>query len=306
MTTPSNNPLVSVVIATYNGEKYLQQQLDSIAAQTYANIEVVAIDDCSTDGTLGILERYRAAHPTTRIIRNESNLGFQKNFEKGFTFATGDYIAPSDQDDIWMPAKIATLVNQIGDHAIAYCDSEYIDGNGTALGGKMNGGGKVLMDFDDPLMYVVGASAPGHAMLIVRQVATDAMPFPTILCHDNWLGFVATFDSSLKFVDQVLVQYRRHETNATKQKKPETTRQREDKARQQVKLFYDKCPGYLPEHKLAYSKICKSYESYSLANNFSRMRIFFKYRKKIFAYKRRNEFRLWLYSLKAFFKILVF
>jgi glycosyltransferase involved in cell wall biosynthesis len=298
--------LVSIVIATYNGAAHLQEQLDSVAAQTYDHIEVIAIDDCSTDATLAILERYREAHPNTRIIRNEKNLGYQKNFEKGFTFANGDFIAPCDQDDIWMPEKIETLVRHIGDHPIAFCDSEYVDAEGRPTGGKMNGGGKVLMDFDDPLMYVVGASAPGHAMLIARQVALDAMPYPTILCHDNWIAFVATFTGSLKFVDQVLVQYRRHDNNATGQKKQQTTAQLEEKARQQVKLFYEKCPITLPEHKRAYYEIWKSYESYSLPNNFARMRLFFKYRKKIFAYKRRKEYRLWLYSLKSFFKILVF
>jgi glycosyltransferase involved in cell wall biosynthesis len=306
MNTSSRLPLVSIVIATYNGEAHLQEQLDSIAAQTYPSIEVIAIDDGSTDGTIGILERYREAHPETRIIRNEKNLGYQKNFEKGFTFATGRYIAPCDQDDIWLPEKIATLVDQIGEHAIAYCDSQFIDANGNPTGGYMNGGGKVLMDFDDPLMYVVGASAPGHAMIIDRQVAMDAMPYPTILCHDNWIAFVATFHSSLKFVDKALVQYRRHENNATAVKSKLTRVQLEEKARAQVKLFHDKCPDSLPEHKRAFYEIWKSYESYSFANNFSRMRLFFKYRKKIFAYKRRKPIRLWLYSLKSFFKILVF
>ena len=307
MSTNSPLPLVSIVMATYNGERYLQEQLDSLARQTYPNIELIAIDDCSTDGTLDILNRYKAAHKNVTVVRNERNIGYQKNFEKGFLLAAGDYIAPCDQDDIWLPAKIETLARHIGSHAIAYCNSAFIDSEGILLGGSIREK-YVLMNFDDPMMYVVGACAPGHTMLITKQVALDAMPFPTLVSHDNWLGFIATFNSSLRFVDEVLVHYRSHDTNVfngiKKKREKESSQERARKARQRIQLFYDKCPAHLTEQKLAYGKICKSYQSNSLANNFARMRIFFKYRKQILAHKRRNELRRCLYCIKAYFKII--
>ena len=128
-----NTKLVSIVVTTYNGERFLKAQLDSIIAQTYQPIEIIVVDDGSTDNTLNILNEYATNHKNVSVIKNEQNLGYVKNFEKGFSLAKGDYIAPCDQDDVWLPTKIDVLVNHIGDDAIAYCDSEFIDGAGQTL-----------------------------------------------------------------------------------------------------------------------------------------------------------------------------
>lgn len=310
MTSPS--PLVSVVIATYNGERFLREQLDSIIQQTYPNIEIIAVDDCSSDNTVTILNGYAARHANMTVVKNAQNIGYQKNFEKGFLLAKGDYIAPCDQDDIWLPTKIALLMTHIGDHAIAYCNSAFIDSAGQVIGEKMNDT-KTLTNFNSPIMYAVGASAPGHAMLITKQLALAAMPFPLLLSHDTWLGFVATFDSSLKFVDEVLVLYRRHDSNVfgafhkkdRKKNNPKDYGQQQvQKARQRAALLYEKCPDHLTEAKEFYKNLCQCYENRSLANNLARMRLFFKYRREILMYKKRNELRRYLYCLKMFFKII--
>ncbi|MDD5272938.1 MAG: glycosyltransferase family 2 protein [Methylovulum sp.] len=312
MNTILPTPLVSVVIATYNGEHFLHEQIDSIIQQTYKNIEIIAVDDCSTDNTISILNEYATRHANFTVIQNEKNIGYQKNFEKGFLLAKGDYIAPCDQDDIWLPTKVEILVSHIGSHAIAYCNSAFIDRSGKVLGIKMNDT-KTLTNFNSPIMYSVGASAPGHAMLITKQLAMAAMPFPLLLSHDTWLGFVATFDNSLKFVDEVLVLYRRHENNVfgafhkkdRKKNNPKGSSQLQaQKARQRAALLYNKCPDYLPEEKEFFKNLCKCYENYSIANNFARMCLFFKYRREILRYKKRNEIRRCLYCLKMFFKII--
>lgn len=308
MATIQTLPLVSVVIATYNGERFLQEQLDSIIQQTYPNIEIIAVDDCSTDNTASILGEYAAKYPNFTFVRNEQNIGYQKNFEKGFLLAKGEYIAPSDQDDIWLANKIEILVEAMDNYAIAYCDSAFINGDGRLLGQNMSDV-KTLTDFDSPLMFAVGGSVPGHAMLITKKLMSDTMPFPdTVMPHDYWLAYVATFDNSLKFVNQALVHYRRHDTNifgaiCKKNQIRETSRQRVQKARKRVQLLYEKCPDNLPQEKEAYRKLLKSYESYSLTNNFTRMRLFFKYRKEFLSYKKHNEFRRLLYCIKIFFKI---
>lgn len=305
----SQKPLVSVVIATYNGERFLREQLNSIIQQTYKNIEIIAVDDCSTDNTASILSEYAARYHNFTVIKNSQNIGYQKNFERGFLLANGDYIAPCDQDDIWLPTKIEVLLNGIGNHAIAYCDSSFITSSGERMNKKMSDE-KMLIDFDDPIMFVVGGSVPGHAMLVKKQLIIDTMPFPDkIMPHDYWLAFVATFNSSLKFIDQALVLYRRHDTNLfglfnSKNKLRETEQQRIANARQRVQLLYEKCPDNLIEKKEIFRKICKSYENHSLANNFARMCIFFKYRKEILSYKKRNNLRRYLYCLKVFFKII--
>lgn len=309
MTTTLSNPLVSIVIACYNGERFLKAQLDSIIGQSYQNIEIIAIDDCSTDNTAQILKNYANCYSNFTFIINDSNLGYQKNFEKGFLLAKGDYIAPSDQDDIWLTNKIEVLVNAIGDYAIVYCDSAFMNSEGELLGQKMSEA-KVLMDFDDPLMFVLGGSVPGHAMLMTKKLVSDTLPFPAIIMpHDYWLAYVATFKSSLKFVSQVLVHYRRHDQNIfgsinKKNKLRESAEQRINNARVRMQLLYEKCPDDLIEHKQVLARLCQSYQSYCLSNNFNRAYLFFKYRNKMLSYKKRSDFRRCLFCLKTFFKIM--
>ena len=307
MKTPSENPLISIVLATYNGEKFLAKQLDSLFSQTYQNVEIIAVDDCSTDETLNILNDYATKHDKFKVIQNERNLGYVKNFEKGFLLANGDYIAPCDQDDIWLPQKIEVLLNNINDYPIAYCNSEFIDSEDNLIGDNL-GDRTNFSDFDSPLMYVIGASAPGHAMLIRKDIVMNAMPFPVLFSHDNWLGFVATFSGSLKFVDQMLVHYRRHDSNVfstvhKKKKIKETKQQKLEKAQERLQTLYEKCPNHLPE-KHVFAQLCKSYESYGFGNNFLRMELFFQHRNKILLYKKHSELRRKLYCLKVFFKII--
>jgi glycosyltransferase involved in cell wall biosynthesis len=312
VTTILPAPLVSIVIATFNGERFLHQQLDSIIKQTYNNIEVIAVDDCSTDNTVSILKEYASQFSNFTVVVNDKTLGYQKNFEKGFLLANGKFIAPCDQDDIWLPTKIEILTKHIGDHAIAYCNSAFIDSSGNELDEKMSDA-RTLTNFNSPIMYAIGASAPGHAMLIAKNVTLAAMPFPTLISHDTWLGFVATFESSLKFVDEVLVLYRRHDRNVfgafhkkdRKKNNPKGSLQlREQKARQRAELLYNKCPDHLHIEKEFFKKLCECCQNYTLANNFARMRLFFKYRREILMYKKHNELRRCLFCIKVFFKII--
>jgi glycosyltransferase involved in cell wall biosynthesis len=301
---PVEHPLVSVVVATYNGAEFIRQQLDSIIGQTYPNIEVLVVDDCSTDGTWDILQEYAAKHSNFIVIRNEKNIGYVKNFEKGMLLAKGEFICPSDQDDVWHPEKTALLIKEREDHAIIYCNSELIDSSGKSMGKKLSEI-KRLVDFDDPLNYVIGGSAPGHAMLVTREVIRNAAPLPEMIPHDYWIAFVGTFYTPLKFLDIPLVYYRQHNSNVfgavkndenTRKKKP-TAEQKKAYARERMQLMYEKCPDHLPQ-KAIFRKLNETYQHPSLQNNFSRMKIFLKYRDKILAFKHRSAFRKLLYSLK--------
>jgi glycosyltransferase involved in cell wall biosynthesis len=309
MTLNTQDPLVSIVVATYNGERFLAALLDSLLQQTYKNSEIIVVDDGSTDGTLAILDSYARLHAQIKAVKSDHNVGYQKNFERGFLLAKGDYIAPCDQDDVWLPTKIEALVRHREDYGIVYCDSAFIDKAGAPLGQKMSEW-KVLTDFDDPINFAVGGSVPGHAMLIKRSVVMEAMPFPArTISHDYWLGFVATFSGAMKFVDEPLVLYRRHDANIfgaleKKDKKRSKRTQRVERARERIQLLYDKCPDRLVEAKQFYRTLLRSYQSYSLVNNATRSIIVFRYRKKILAYKRRSELRRLLYCLKVFFRII--
>src|SRR5882757_11091931 len=98
---------ISIAMATYNGGKYIRQQLDSFAAQTMLPSELIVTDDGSSDNTLEIIAEFVATAPfPVRVERNEKNLGYRANFMKAASLCKGDLISFSDQDDIWLPQKL--------------------------------------------------------------------------------------------------------------------------------------------------------------------------------------------------------
>ncbi|MBT0883483.1 glycosyltransferase, partial [Campylobacter sp. 2018MI13] len=99
---------VAIIMATYNGEKYISKQLDSIINQAYKNIKIYINDDCSTDNTYSILKQYQKKYPyLINIKQNKNNIGFIKNFETLIKNCNEDFIALSDQDDIWDKNKLS-------------------------------------------------------------------------------------------------------------------------------------------------------------------------------------------------------
>lgn len=283
--------------------------------QTYPNLELIIVDDGSTDGTANLLKQYAERFNNIRLFFNEQNIGYVRNFEKGMLLAAGDFLALSDQDDIWDKQKLRLLMQEIGDHPVVYCNSELIDYNGNLTGKKLSDI-KRLGDFDDCLSFLVGNSAPGHAMIIRRSLVRASVPLAPMIPHDHWLGFVATLTGKIKFVDKVLVQYRQHNANVfgaakvkaegepvpAKKKKPGKETELAQ-IRERMRLQYEKCPESLVNEKKILADVMQSYQDFSLMNNFKRMILFFRYNRRILAYKRRNQLRRWLFCLKMFYKI---
>jgi glycosyltransferase involved in cell wall biosynthesis len=207
---PAAQPLVSVALCVYNGERYLREQLESILAQEGVRIEVVAVDDCSTDGSLALLQEYAARDARVRVFPNEKNLGHLCSFDRAMGLCAGDFIAPSDQDDIWLPRKLQRLLAAIGDADLAYCDSEYIGCEGQKLGGRISSD-LTMHAGRDPLRFVFQNTVSGHALLVRREVFAAARPFPPLLYHDWWLAMRAAAGNGVVYVDEPLVQFRRHE-----------------------------------------------------------------------------------------------
>jgi glycosyltransferase involved in cell wall biosynthesis len=107
------NEMVSVVLCAYNGASFIAEQLTSISNQTYSHLEIIIVDDCSTDDTVSIIEKFQNLDKRIKLYQNPNNLGYNKNFEKAFQLATGSYIAIADQDDVWHTEKIAIMMNQL-------------------------------------------------------------------------------------------------------------------------------------------------------------------------------------------------
>jgi glycosyltransferase involved in cell wall biosynthesis len=207
-------PLISIALCTYNGERFLREQLDSLLAQTHLNIEIVAVDDCSSDGSFSILEEYQARDPRVRPHSNAANLGFRANFERAVSMCSGEFIALSDQDDVWAPEKLSALLAVIGDHALAYCDSALIDEEGRDLDVAMSDM-LTMVSTHDPAVFANANCVSGHASLFRRELIARALPAPACFFHDWWLAAVAANSGGVVYCDRKLVAYRYHSANVT-------------------------------------------------------------------------------------------
>jgi hypothetical protein len=209
-----DEPLISVALCTFNGATHLPQQLDSLLAQTYRQWEVVAVDDCSTDDTLAILQDYERRDSRIRVFANTANLGFSRNFALAITQCRGDFIAPCDQDDLWLPEKLQQQLLAIGACSMAYCDSILIDAAGKPLDKAMSDWWR-MQDIDDPLYLILENCVSGHAMLFRRDLLGAALPMPAGMFHDWWLAAVAASQAGIAYLPLPLVQYRQHDRTVT-------------------------------------------------------------------------------------------
>lgn len=208
------NPLVSVVMCVYNGEPYLRYQIDSILTQSYSQIELLILDDCSTDRSTNIINEYLKKDQRIRLIQNQQNLGFNKNFEKGFQLCNGELIAISDQDDIWLTDKISRLVESIGHHILVYSNSTTIDEQGNSLPEKLN---TKIDHIDNPSFkgFLDDNFITGHTCLFKRRLLHYILPFPKdVFFYDWWMGFAAAYVGQVKYLDEVLTKYRVHPKSA--------------------------------------------------------------------------------------------
>ena len=199
---------VSIAVCTYNGEKYLREQLDSLLNQTYPIFEIVIQDDCSKDGTWNIIEEYVTKYPELiRGIRNERNLDWNQNFYAAIMNCTGDYIALCDQDDYWMPNKIELQMQDIGDTMLNVCSSYYW--RGEELLPRIN----KSVTLEHMALYFEYC---GHQFLMKKEMR-QYIPFAKKIdmAHDRYFAMVAQYFSSISVSDRLLVKWRRHDTNTT-------------------------------------------------------------------------------------------
>ena len=213
---------ISVALCTYNGERFLQQQLESIAQQTQPPDELIVCDDGSTDATLEIIEHFTAPF-TVHVHPNPTRLGVTKNFERVISLCSGDMIALADQDDVWQPEKLAHLHNtltaipQVG---AVFSDADLIDGAGQALGATL----WRSIRFTPREQQAINSGDALHVLLKHRVVTGAALafranlrekilPIPEIWVHDGWIAFVAALFANLRAIPEPLILYRQHERN---------------------------------------------------------------------------------------------
>ncbi len=218
--------LVSIALCTYNGAAYLKEQLDTLINQSYPNCEIIIVDDCSKDNTVGILKQYAEKYSWIKLYINSENLGYTKNFEKAIGLCKGEYIALCDQDDIWDKNKIGIMLEHIGNNILAYHDSAFIDEKGNPLNKKISDVQNCYSG-NDSRIFLFGNCVLGHATLFKRELLKFIRDFSDTIIHDRWLAYVATNNGSIIFIEQTLVQYRQHfnaNTNILKQERVNTSK----------------------------------------------------------------------------------
>ncbi len=212
----SREPLVSIVMATYNGDRFLKKQLDSLSALTYPNIELIISDDASTDQTLEILQAFSVNYPY-KLLENKNHNGLVENFTKAIQVAQGEFIALCDQDDVWMPDKIETLLEHVDEFDV-------ISGSYLVIDEKDNYHPEIVMhevyeasrhgtyqlaDFleENPIL--------GCASLIQKQLIDKCLPIPKgVLYHDWWIMINAVLrGNGVGYTDKLVLNYRQHGKN---------------------------------------------------------------------------------------------
>ena len=215
-----SQPLISIAMTTYNGEKYLREQLDSILNQTNSNFELIICDDCSKDSTWQILEEYAQKDNRIKIYKNEHNLGFKKNFEKAISLCNADYIALSDQDDIWLENHLGLLFNNIDGKSMSAANTLILE-NGElvphATYSKRFEFYK-LRNNEDLLTFIMFFHSPcqGASSLYRKDLLIKAMPIPEgVLYHDAWFSACACCMNGVGYSFEPITIYRLHDRNAS-------------------------------------------------------------------------------------------
>lgn len=204
---------ISVCIATYNGEKFIKRQLESIISQLDEHDEIIVSDDGSTDATLQIVKSVNS--PLVRVVNNKSVHGYTGNFENALNEAKGEYIFLSDQDDEWAPNKVEKCMQYLDSCDFVVSDASIVDAQGGVLAPSFFLMRSPKTGFWGNL-YKFGYI--GCCMAFRRNVLVKALPIPRnhVLCsHDNWLMLVASLYHRCKVVNDKLVSYRRHGGNAS-------------------------------------------------------------------------------------------
>lgn len=214
---------LSVAMCTCNGELYLSEQLESLAAQTRRPDELVICDDRSTDSTVEIIEAFAASRAPfpVRLHVNDINLGVGKNFEHAVGLCMGDIVALADQDDVWSPQKLQLIEEQFSSPAVGvvFSDAEIVNS-------RLEPSGHTMWEYTFPQEHrrlfsagksfevlLAGCTVTGATMAFRTRFKELAFPMPPIdsMIYDGWIALMVASVSEIAFVDHALIKYRQHE-----------------------------------------------------------------------------------------------
>ena len=212
---------ISVALCTYNGGKYIEEQINSILNQSVKVDEIIVCDDQSKDDTILKLKKLQTKNSCISIIENELNLRSTKNFEKAISLCSGDYIFLADQDDLWNEQKVAKILTVFEENPTAegvFSNANLIDSNGSALSNKTIWNSIFFFENEMPkpidyinLISKNGNIVTGATFCIKKEVKDFIFPFSEKILHDQWIASLLAFRNTLYYSSENLISYRVHE-----------------------------------------------------------------------------------------------
>jgi glycosyltransferase involved in cell wall biosynthesis len=213
---------LSIALCTYNGSKFLREQLQSLVNQTLSPFEVVITDDCSSDDTISIIQEFDKVL-NIKVFVNEIPLKVTKNFEKAVSHCSGEIILLCDQDDIWQPDKLTKISQyfQANPNQLAvFSDAYLVNEQGISLNKNFFSAVRFLepqieqfKDGNVVELLLAGNRTAGCMMAFRKELVQKVIPFPThipLMIHDNWITIVVAMLDSLGMIEEQLISYRQH------------------------------------------------------------------------------------------------
>lgn len=220
---PETPLTISIALCTFNGAQFLGKQLESLARQTRLPMEVIIGDDVSSDSTVQIAENWARTVPfEVRIHRNSQNCGYEENFNRTMRECRGDVIFPADQDDVWFPEKLETMVNFLEknpDVGVVYCRRNLIDQNDEPISERMTELFQNYHPTDASYFWDEFSKdfpdCAGCMLAIRREIVRKMFPFPKPWAHDTWIYVMGPFFTKMVTLPVSLMNFRRHTSNAS-------------------------------------------------------------------------------------------
>ena len=211
---------VEILLPTYNGEKYLREQLDSILNQTYHNFKLIISDDCSTDSTKQILKQYQDKDERIEIYLQHENLGVVKNIEFLLKKVSASMFLLADQDDYWMPEKVEKSVESLKNADISFTDLEVVDENLKTIYASFNDymllSRKIQKYANTNRLNYLYNVFTGCTICAKSNLIPKILPLPEnskFVIHDYWIGLMASFNGKVVYLSEKLIKYRQHGDN---------------------------------------------------------------------------------------------
>ncbi|MCI8309011.1 MAG: glycosyltransferase family 2 protein [Clostridia bacterium] len=213
---------IDVLMATYNGEKYLEEQINSILNQTYRNIRLIISDDCSKDNTREILKQYEENDERIKVYYQEENLGYIRNFEFLLNKVENEIYMLSDQDDVWLPQKIEKSYELLKQENadLVFGDLEVVDENlntiYSSFGDFMLLNKKINKYINSYKLNYLYNCVTGCTVLSKKEFIDKILPFPVTskyVAHDHWIGIGISLNGKVAYMKEKYIKYRQHGNN---------------------------------------------------------------------------------------------